>query len=341
MTEESVPLSNPLHTHQPVMLKEVLETLDAKKEGIYVDGTFGVGGYTQGILEANPKNHVIAIDRDPEAIKRSENLKNKYGDRLTFCSGCFGEMDALVAQALGQGQKVQGVCLDLGVSSPQLDQAERGFSFRFEGPLDMRMNPEGVDPSAADIVASKDEKELSDIFWQLGQERYSRRVAKKIIEIRAESPIETTQQLAEIIRSVVPKEWRKGKGVSSIDPATRVFQALRLYVNDELGELERGLSAAESILGTDGRFVVVSFHSLEDRLVKRFLRDRSGVKKGVSRHLPQHHSETAEDPTFDIPFRKALRPEEGERKTNPRSRSARLRLGIRTQAPLDEKGEGS
>ncbi|PFX11713.1 Ribosomal RNA small subunit methyltransferase H, partial [Stylophora pistillata] len=317
---EGVKMSVPSYAHQPVMLKEVLETLEADKEGLYVDGTFGVGGYTQGILEANPKNHVIAIDRDPEAKVRSQRLKDKYQERFTFCSGCFGEMNTLVEQTLGHGRKVQGICLDLGVSSPQLDQAERGFSFRFEGPLDMRMNPEGSEPTAADVIAEKDEKELADIFWQLGEERYSRKVARKIIEVRKEKEIRTTQQLADIVRSVVSKERRGGsKRSSSIDSATRVFQALRLYVNDELGELERGLKAAEETLDIGGRLVVVSFHSLEDRLVKRFLRERSETKKVVSRYIPQHVEEDKYSPTFITPIRKALKPGEEEINLNPRA----------------------
>jgi 16S rRNA (cytosine1402-N4)-methyltransferase len=337
---EDVKMSSPSYAHQPVMLKEVLKTLEADKEGIYVDGTFGVGGYTQGILEAHPKNHVIAIDRDPEAKKRSQRLKDKYQERFTFCSGRFGEMKALVKQALRHGRKVQGICLDLGVSSPQLDEAERGFSFRFEGPLDMRMNPESSGPTAADVIAEKDEKELADIFWQLGEERYSRKVARKIIEVRGEKEIRTTQQLADIVRSVVPKERRGGgKRSSSIDPATRIFQALRLYVNDELGELERGLKAAEETLDIGGRLVVVSFHSLEDRLVKRFLRERSETKKAVSRYMPQHVEEDKCSPTFITPIRKALKPGEEETNLNPRARSARLRVGVKVRSAENEKEE--
>ena len=298
-------------SHYPVMLNEVLSVLSPVDGGVYVDGTFGAGGYARAILDAADCT-VVAIDRDPDAAKRADNLSKDYAGRLIFLRGCFGDVENLLAEA-GIG-KVDGFVLDLGVSSFQLDQAERGFSFRETGPLDMRMDPESG-PSAADLVNSADEKELADLIYKYGEERKSRQIARRIVELRRAAPIETTGQLADIIRSCVPKS-RDG-----IDPATRTFQALRIAVNDELGELERALGAAEKILKPHGKMVVVSFHSLEDGLVKRFFRAQSGGES-VSRYLPQTDTAPVK---FKLLTRKAVKPAAQEITENSRSRSARLR----------------
>ena len=291
------------------MLPEVIESLSPVDGGVYVDGTFGAGGYTKAILDAADCT-VVAIDRDPDAKMRAKEIKN---DRLIFLRGCFGDVEQLLIDA-GIG-KIDGFVLDLGVSSFQLDEVERGFSFRGDAPLDMRMDPQSGQ-SAAELVSSAEEKELADIIYQYGEERKSRRIAKKIVELRRENPIHTTSQLADIVRSCVPKS-RDG-----IDPATRTFQALRIAVNDELGELERALEAAENILKPGGKLVVVSFHSLEDGMVKRFLRKKSGGE-GVSRYQPQVDVKPA---AFDLPSRKAIKPSDKEIAENARSRSARLRV---------------
>lgn len=298
--------------HYPVMLPEVLDALSPVDGGVYVDGTFGAGGYSRAILDAADCT-LIAIDRDPDAKLRADAMKEEYGGRLIFLRGCFGDVESLLRDA--GIQKVDGFVLDLGVSSFQLDEAERGFSFRFDAPLDMRMDPE-AGQSAADLVASADEKDLADVIYQYGEERKSRRIAHKIVEMRREAPIETTFQLADIVRSCLPKP-RHG----DIDPATRTFQALRIAVNDELGELERALKAAESVLAPDGRMVVVSFHSLEDGAVKRFFRKKSGGES-VSRYQPQMDVPAAE---FELLTRKAVKPSKKEIEENSRSRSARLR----------------
>ncbi|MCB9982495.1 MAG: 16S rRNA (cytosine(1402)-N(4))-methyltransferase RsmH [Rhodospirillales bacterium] len=293
------------------MLNEVLSALSPVDGGIYVDGTFGAGGYAKAILDAADCT-VVAIDRDPDAAKRANNLSKDYAGRLIFLRGCFGDVENLLAEA-GIG-KVDGFVLDLGVSSFQLDQAERGFSFRETGPLDMRMDPEGG-PGAADLVNSADEKDLADLIYKYGEERKSRQIARRIVDLRRETPIETTTQLADIVRACVSKS-RDG-----IDPATRTFQALRIAVNDELGELERALGAAEKILKPHGKMVVVSFHSLEDGLVKRFFRAQSGGES-VSRYLPQTDAAPVK---FKLLTRKAVKPGEREIAENSRSRSARLR----------------
>jgi len=307
--------------HRPVMLTEVLAVLSPRDGGVYVDGTFGAGGYSRAILEA-ADCIVWAIDRDPDAIRRGEDLAAAYPGRLRLVQGRFGELVALLRDR--NVTLVDGIALDLGVSSPQLDEAGRGFSFRADGPLDMRMGADG--PTAADAVNGLDEKELADIIYRLGEERFSRRVAHAIVEARREGPITGTLALAGIVRRAVPRS-RDG-----IDPATRTFQALRIYVNDELGELDRALVAAETLLAPGGRLAVVAFHSLEDRRVKAFLRARAGASPRTSRHLPATQEE-GRAPTFSLIRGGAIKPSREEVDSNPRSRSARLRAAERTGAP--------
>ncbi|MCW9033945.1 MAG: 16S rRNA (cytosine(1402)-N(4))-methyltransferase RsmH [Rhodospirillales bacterium] len=317
---------NSSNQHTPVLLQEVLEALSPAENETYVDGTFGKGGYTRAILNAaNCK--VIAIDRDPEALPRAQVVKQDYPNRFTLLQGCFGNMDELIEQ------KVNGVALDIGVSSMQIDNAERGFSFREDGPLDMRMSRSGT--SAADVVNNYSEKELADIIYKYGEERASRAIAKAIIKARKETPFTSTKQFAYVVRSVVYSS-KKDK----IDPATRTFQGLRIYVNDELGELERGLQAAENILEVGGRLAVVSFHSLEDRIVKTFLKNRSGNAPRGNRYLPESESK-GPTPTFKMLSRKAIGPTDAEVEANPRARSARLRTAIRTDAPSRQEKEAA
>ncbi|HRJ70350.1 MAG TPA: 16S rRNA (cytosine(1402)-N(4))-methyltransferase RsmH, partial [Beijerinckiaceae bacterium] len=261
--------------HIPVLRREALDALGLKPGGRYVDGTFGAGGYSRAILDAFPDTRVLAIDRDPNAVRDGQELVASYGGRLTLVQGRFGDLDAIVEES-GFGAP-DGVVLDIGVSSMQLDEAIRGFSFRNDGPLDMRMEQEGT--SAADIVNAADEVELANILYHFGEERLSRPIARALVGVRKTHPFETTRQLAEAVARVV----RSKPG--EIHPATRTFQALRIAVNDELGELVRALHAAERALPPGGRLAVVSFHSLEDRIVKVFLAARSG-RGGGSRHAP-------------------------------------------------------
>lgn len=309
--------------HTPVMLAEVLELLNPQDGGIYVDGTFGAGGYATAILEAAHCS-VCGIDRDPEAVARAEPLTQRFGDRLTIIEGRFGSMDLLL---IGRGiEAVDGIALDLGVSSLQLDAPDRGFSFRRDGPLDMRMT-QGAGPTAAYVVNTLAESELAEIIFRFGEEKRARRVARAIVAARARAPIERTQQLAEIVRGVVRP------GPQGTDPATRTFQALRIYVNDELGELARGLCAAERLLRPGGILAVVSFHSLEDRPTKEFFRERGRPPARGSRHVPDGASAGSfRAPTFDLLTRRARRPGPAECAANPRARSARLRAGRRTAA---------
>jgi 16S rRNA (cytosine1402-N4)-methyltransferase len=300
--------------HIPVMLQEVLDTLAPRDGGIYLDGTFGGGGYASAILSSAACT-LHAIDRDPDAIARGAVVAARFPGRLHLVQGRFGEMLELMREQ-GVG-KLDGVVLDLGISSFQIDQAERGFSFRFDGPLDMRMEKAG--PSAADLVNRLPEAELADILWQLGEERHSRRIARTVVAARREAPIETTSQLVRIIHSCMPRD------PSGQDSATRSFQALRLKVNDELGEVERGLAAAASLLAPGGRLVVVAFHSLEDRLVKRFMQQAAGRAPGISRHLPVAGDHQRKAAPFRLVVNNALRPGEAETSANPRARSARLR----------------
>jgi 16S rRNA (cytosine1402-N4)-methyltransferase len=308
-------------SHAPVLLAEVLGGLAPADGKLFVDGTFGRGGYTEALLRRSACR-VVAIDQDAEAIAAGAELAKSYGARLQLIQGRFGSMVELLA---GIGvSSVSGITLDLGVSSPQLDQPGRGFSFRFDGPLDMRMGQVG--PTAADVVNTTEEADLASIIYRLGEERYARPIARAIVAARQARPIERTLELAEIVRSVVLKSGDK------IDPATRTFQALRLHVNDEMGELDRGLAAAERLLEPGGRLAVVSFHSLEDRPVKNFLRARSAEHAGYSRHLPAAPARRAA--TFRLVGRNPVKPSTTELAANPRSRSARLRVAERTDAVI-------
>jgi 16S rRNA (cytosine1402-N4)-methyltransferase len=325
--------------HVPVLLPEVMAALQPRDGGIYVDGTFGAGGYTHAILESCDCT-VWAIDRDPDAIGRAERMAAGYRGRLHPVEGRFGAMDALLAE---RGvDTVDGVALDFGVSSPQIDEPARGFSFRADGPLDMRMEKSGV--SAADVVNGADETTLADILYDFGEERRARTVARAVVRARSEKPITRTEELVAVVHRAIGS--RSGPKGLQIDSATRTFQALRIYVNDELGEIERGLHAAERILAPEGRFVVVSFHSLEDRTVKSFFSLRAGSSARPSRHQPSLSSRgttRAAAPTFSLLTRKAVRPSEAEGRINPRARSARLRAAVRTDAPPfpDDRGVGS
>jgi len=301
--------------HDPVMAEEVVAALAPHDGEVFVDGTFGAGGYSLRLLAA-AGCAVYGIDRDPAAVDAGRALAAGSEGRLEVLHGCFGEMDALLAAR--NVAAVDGVALDLGVSSIQIDDAARGFSFLRDGPLDMRMSAQG--PSAADVVNGLPEAELADLIWRYGEERRSRRVAHAIAEARRERRIERTGELAALVARAV------GGGDQRIHPATRTFQALRIYVNDELGELERGLDAAARLLRPDGRLAVVSFHSLEDRLVKRFL---AGPSAG-SRHRPERRF--APPPFRPLPGG-ARTAGEAEVARNPRARSARLRAAVRTAAP--------
>jgi 16S rRNA (cytosine1402-N4)-methyltransferase len=304
--------------HVPVMLDEVLDALAPKTGAVYVDGTFGAGGYTGAILD-KADCRVIAIDRDETAFERGQALTKKYGARLTPVHGAFGDV-AMHLNGLGV-TGVDGFVLDLGVSSMQIDDGARGFSFAKDGPLDMRMD-QGQAISAADIVNDTSEKVLADIIWKYGEERHSRRIAAGIIKARAIRRIETTLELAGIVAASMPGSSKK----FAIHPATRTFQALRIAVNGELEQLESALAASVQILKSGGRLVIVSFHSLEDSIVKNFLREQ-GPKQGGSRHRP----ETGDKPVYFIQtMKKALAPSDGECRVNPRARSAKLRWAVRT-----------
>jgi 16S rRNA (cytosine1402-N4)-methyltransferase len=317
---QSPDVAGGLARHIPVLVRPVVEHLNIRAGGLYIDGTFGAGGYARAILAAADCK-VLALDRDQSAVAHAAGLVDEAGGRLTVAESRFSELDAAAA-SFGI-ESADGVVLDLGVSSMQLDSAERGFSFRLDGPLDMRMESHG--PSAADVVAAASERTLADIIFILGEERHSRGVARAIVRARGEAPIRTTRQLADTVSRVVRS--RTGE----IHPATRTFQALRLFVNDEMGELARGLMAAERILEPGGRLVVVSFHSLEDRMVKTFLAARAGGRAG-SRHLPEVAARPA---SFSILTKRPVGPDEAETAANPRARSAKLRAAERTVAPAD------
>lgn len=299
--------------HIPVLMTEVLQALACKEGGVYIDGTFGAGGYTTAILTANNANQVIGFDRDPEAVRTAMAMEEKYDGRFSFVHDCFGNMAEHVTE------RVDGVVLDLGVSSMQIDQAERGFSFRLDGPLDMRMGKEGL--SAKDVVNGFKEKEIADIIFKYGEEKASRRIAAAIVKARNEKPIVSTAQLAEVIHSVMPRP-KDGS-----DSAMRSFQALRIFVNDELGELERALEASIRLLKAGGRLVVVTFHSLEDRIVKNFLIRHSGLEPNENRHAPIALHRDA--PLFQVVTKKPIVPGAEELGRNGRSHSAKLRAGIR------------
>ena len=305
--------------HVPVLLDEVVAALQPRAGGLYVDGTFGGGGYSTALLTA-ADCRVYAIDRDPAAIDRGRALAARFPGRLEIIEGRFGDLARLLT-ARGVAI-VHGVVFDLGLSSPQIDEAARGFSFRADGPLDMRMGASGA--TAADLVNHLPEAELADIIWRYGEERQARRIARAIVRAREAAPIARTLELAAVVRKVVHR------APDGIDPATRTFQALRIRVNDEIGELQRGLVAAEQLLAPGGWLAVVSFHSLEDREVKTFLRTRSSTGGG-SRHRPDIGVQRV--PSFRLASRRAVRPSEAECRRNPRARSARLRAAQRTEAP--------
>jgi 16S rRNA (cytosine1402-N4)-methyltransferase len=302
--------------HIPVLLDEVIAALSSKPGELFIDGTFGAGGYTRALLDRGAS--VVAIDRDPDAISAGRDLESSSSGRLRLVQSAFSTLDEHVDAA-------DGVVLDIGVSSMQFDQAERGFSFRHDGPLDMRMAKEGV--SAADVVNRFKAGDLARIFGLLGEERHAGRIARTIEKRRESRPFTRTLELADAIETHVGR-----KPSDKIHPATRVFQALRIFVNDELGELARALFAAERVLKPGGRLAVVTFHSLEDRIVKRFFADRSG-KGGGSRHMPEAQVRPA---TF-AHAGGVTAPSEAEAARNPRARSAKLRSGIRTDAPAQRE----
>ena len=298
--------------HIPVMLKEVLEYLSPKNNETYVDATFGNGGYTEAILNS-AECKVIALDRDPSVLPRVNELKNQYGSRFEFRAGTFGNFQNLIKE------KINGAVFDIGVSSMQLDDDFRGFSFSKEAPLDMRMSMSGL--SAQDIVNTYAEKDLADIIYLYGEEKKSRQIATKIVQYRKNKAIETTTELAEIIYQVMPKRF------GQIDPATRTFQALRIAVNDELQELQKGLIGAANNLSSEGRLVVVDFHSLEDRIVKNFFAENTPKKTHTSRY-GSSISNTDNDKLFSS-VSKAITPSVDEINYNPRARSAKLRYAIK------------
>lgn len=298
--------------HIPVLLNEVIQSLAIRTGGLYIDGTFGAGGYTEAILNAAPDVRVIAIDQDETAVAAGQSLVQQYAPRLTLIHGRFGDMADLVSTP------VDGVVLDIGVSSMQIDRPERGFSFQKDGPLDMRMGQTGQ--TAADVVNTFKESDLADILYEYGEEKASRRIARKIVQRRQEKPFQTTLDLADVIRSCLPRK------PGDTDPATRSFQALRIYVNDELGELKRGLTGAQSLLKAGGILAVVSFHSLEDRIVKNFMAQESGHVPNPSKYMPEVQKKA---PSFEILTKKPITPSPAELSVNPRARSSRLRAARR------------
>jgi len=311
----------PRDPHIPVLLAPLLRTV-APVGGVWVDGTFGAGGYARGLIEAGA-DKVIGIDRDPLALEMAAAWLPEYDGRIELHQANFAEMDQIASD-------VDGVVLDLGVSSMQLDQAERGFSFMKDGPLDMRMGQDG--PSAADIVNNADAFDIADILYTYGEERASRRIAKAIVAARKVAPITRTLQLAGIIETCLPRPKP-----NQSHPATRSFQALRIAVNDEYGALMLGLMAAERALKPGGLLAVVTFHSVEDRMVKRFMQARGGQAGRANRYAPELEAET---PAFEIVTRKAVGPDDDELAVNPRARSAKLRVARRTEAPAGEIDAG-
>jgi len=314
MGAASTPSADP---HIPVLLRPLLEAV-APIGGVWLDGTLGAGGYTRRLLEAGAEQ-VIGVDQDPLAL---EMAKSWADDRVTLVAGNFAKLDTYA-------ENLDGIVLDLGVSSMQLDQAERGFSFMKDGPLDMRMAQDG--PSAADLIATLSEAEIANVLFLYGEERASRRIAKAIVKARAAAPITTTLELADLIAGQLP---RSKPGQSH--PATRSFQAIRIAVNGEYDALYQGLMASERALKPGGKLAVVTFHSTEDRMVKRFLQMRAGTTGNANRYAPEAEQET---PAFTLKSRKAIGPDAQELEENPRSRSAKLRVAIRSDAPADLAGE--
>ena len=315
-------MSTGTSAHVPVLLNEAVAALAIAEGEVHVDGTFGAGGYTRAMLSGGAR--VVAFDRDPDAIREGESLAIASGERLTLVPERFSRMrQALAPRGV---EAVDGVTLDIGVSSMQLDRPERGFSFQADGPLDMRMAKEGE--SAADFVNNAAEETIADVLWRYGEEPKSRRIARAIVAAR---PIERTGRLAEIVRKAAGHHAGMKK-----DPATRTFQAIRIHLNEELQELEGGLAAAEQVLRPGGRLAVVTFHSLEDRLVKRFLKERSGDVPAGSRHLPEP-TRAASAPSFEG-VAKPVRASEAEVRVNPRARSATLRVARRTHSPAWKEG---
>ena len=315
-------VSFPAPSHVPVMLDHVLRALAPKDGGLYADGTFGAGGYSRGLLEA-ADCRVLAIDRDPQAIRTGANLLAAYPGRLTLIEGRFADMETLLAEH--SVTALDGVALDIGVSSMQIDEAERGFSFSKDGPLDMRMSATGA--TAAELVNTLDAESLTRIIAVLGEERRARAIAAAIIKARVPAPVLTTRALAHIVERVLGPQ-RKPHG---IHPATRTFQALRIEVNRELEELGEALCAAERLLKPGGRLAVVTFHSLEDRIVKRFFAARSSDAPQASRHRPEITPQAPK--SFELLFKGHQEASEAEIARNPRARSAKLRAGQRTSAP--------
>jgi 16S rRNA (cytosine1402-N4)-methyltransferase len=313
--------------HVPVLLNEAMAALDPRAGRLYVDGTFGAGGYTRALIDRGAR--VIALDRDPAAIRAGAALAASSGGRLELVEARFGDLDQ-VAGRLGV-DAADGIVFDVGVSSMQLDDAARGFSLRFDAPLDMRMGESGR--SAADILLNEDEATIADILYHFGEERAARRIARAIVADRKTKPLTSTLELASLIARVAPAP--RGEATH---PATRAFQALRIAVNDELIELTRGLCAAERLLRPGGRLAVVTFHSLEDRIVKQFFASRSGRGRAASRRLPGEPAEP--EPTFEAPRGQPIEPSEAEMRANPRSRSAKLRFALRTAAPPLGADEG-
>ncbi|WP_120501879.1 16S rRNA (cytosine(1402)-N(4))-methyltransferase RsmH [Roseovarius sp. EL26] len=301
-------------SHIPVLLRPLIAAVKPIS-GLWLDGTLGAGGYTRALLQ-DGAGKVVGVDRDPLALTMAQDWAAEYGGRLELVQGTFSRMDEYASEA-------DGVVLDLGVSSMQLDLSERGFSFMRDGPLDMRMSQDG--PDAADLVNTASEAELADILYLYGEERASRRIARAIVKTREIEAFKTTLQLAEVVAKCLPRP-KPGQ----VHPATRSFQAIRIAVNDEYGELVAGLEAAERVLKPGGQLAVVTFHSIEDRMVKRFLQARAGKSGQGSRHAPQMVQEL---PQFELKNRKAIGPDPEELAENPRSRSSRLRVAIRTDAP--------
>jgi 16S rRNA (cytosine1402-N4)-methyltransferase len=318
------PTTQPDAPHVPVLLKEVLDALAIAPGERHVDGTFGAGGYSRAMAEAGAL--VFAIDRDPDAIAEGQKVADASDGRITLVQGTYSRMEELLEEA--GIDRVAGVTLDIGVSSMQLDRAERGFSFQSDGPLDMRMSQSGM--SAAEWLNGADEAEIADILYLYGEERQSRRVARAIVAAR---PLSRTGELAAVVRRALG--YRAGQPK---DPATRTFQAIRIFLNQELAELEKGLAAAERALSPGGRLAVVTFHSLEDRIVKQFLRERSGGEGAGSRHRPEVQAQRAS--TFRKPAR-AVRAGDEEVSRNPRARSATLRSAVRNEAPAWPHVEGA